>query len=212
MTFPWECGSVKKLRGKEDDGMKRIIFCSIFIAILVLGCMAMKEEPMMEEAMMEEPPFGGEADVAFANDLWEKMEAGGFNSTPGVPQDGNAPHGAVIETLQGEIDGQMVIVKRNYGGEGVSVEAVEADRTKFLAAVTVMVKREAGYDDENMNWYWVKYKANGEIDVNPNNTALAGRVAKGADTGCIACHNQAVMTDMVFSFDEANGLEVTMIE
>lgn len=197
--------------------MKRSIFCSIFIAILVLGCMAMKEETMKEETMMEKPmmdeaPFGGATDVAFANDLWEKMEAGGFNSTPGALQPGKSPHGAVIEILEGKIDGQTVIVKRNYGGEGVSVMAVEADRAKFLAAVTVMVKREAGYDDENLNWYWVKYKANGEIDVNPNNTALAGRVAKGADTGCIACHTGASMTDMVFAYDEASGLKITKIE
>ncbi|MCP4401212.1 MAG: cytochrome P460 family protein [bacterium] len=174
----------------------------------------MKEEPMMEEQTMtmEEMPFGGDDDVAYANTLWEKMEMGEFNSMPAHLQPGETPHGAVIEILEGKIDDQSVIVKRNYGGEGVSVEAVEADRAKFLAAITVMAKREEGYDSDNSDWFWVKYLPDGGIAKNPKEMALAGRVAKGMDTGCISCHLTAIATDMVFAHDEDSGLKVKMLE
>jgi hypothetical protein len=37
--------------------------------------------------------------------------------------------------------------------------------------------------------------------VIPDGMQLAGRVAKGADEGCIACHTGAAGDDYVFTFD-----------
>jgi len=51
-----------------------------------------------------------------------------------------------------------------------------------------MFKREAGYDEENRDWFWAKYLPDGALDRNPAGIELAGRVAKGMDAGCIACH------------------------
>ena len=51
-----------------------------------------------------------------------------------------------------------------------------------------MYKRP-GYDPENQDWFWVKYLPDGALDKNPAGMSLAGRVAKGADQGCIACHS-----------------------
>ena len=90
--------------------MKHVIFSILCIAVIVAACAtsekAMKEEPMMkEESMaMEEMPFGGDDDVAYANMLWEKREMGGFNSMPATPQPGKSPHGAITEILEGKID------------------------------------------------------------------------------------------------------------
>jgi hypothetical protein len=42
----------------------------------------------------------------------------------------------------------LAIVKRNYGGDGVSVPAVANDPNTYLKAVTVMFQREAGYDED----------------------------------------------------------------
>jgi hypothetical protein len=81
------------------------------------------------------------------------------------------------------------------------VEAVSGSPHRYLAAVTVMVQREAGYDPDNNDWFWVKYKPDGEIDKNPKGIALAGRVAKGMDSGCIACHAEAQNNDYVFTND-----------
>lgn len=193
---------------------------------LVVGCLALalaafacapsekvsEDVPAREAAPKEEPPFGGARDMAYARTLWNSMEELGFNSMPGVLQPGQSPHGAVIEILEGTIDGNQVIVKRNYAGEGVTVEAVEADRPMYLAAITVMAKRKPGYDPDNSDWFWVKYKPGGAIDSNPEGMGLAGRVAKGTEAGCIACHKAAAATDMVFAYAEDSGLEITYLE
>jgi hypothetical protein len=156
----------------------------------------------------DKKPFGGPDSVQFAKKLWTALEQAklvGKKQLRVKPYEGNEPHGFVLESIDSSItlDGReaRVVVKRNYGPEGVEVEAVEANRAKHLAAVTVMFKREKGYDSDNLNWFWAKYKADGSIDKNPKGMNLVGRVAKGADVGCIACHKGAPGDDMVFVFD-----------
>ncbi len=152
-------------------------------------------------------PFGGAADVKYANDLWTSMvneSYVGEGSIKSRPYTGQHPHGAILDTIEGpiNIDGKIhnIIIKRNYGGPGVSKDAVANNPAKFLKAVTVMLKRP-GYDPDNNDWYWVKYKASGEIDTNPKGMKLAGMIAKGMPTGCIACHTGAPGGDMVFIHD-----------
>ena len=79
-----------------------------------------------------------------------------------------------------------IIVKRNYGGEGVSIANVANDPAKYLKAVTVMLKRP-GYDPETGDWFWAKYNADGSI-------AKEGKVA-----GCIGCHTAAINNDWIFT-------------
>ena len=64
------------------------------------------------------------------------------------------------------------------------------------AAITIMFMREDGYDADNRNWFWAKYLPNGDLDKNPKEVPLAGRVAKGADEGCIAYHAAAGGEDL----------------
>ena len=66
-----------------------------------------------------------------------------------------------------------------------------------LAAVTVM-KKVDGYSPQAGDWFWVKYSPDGSIDKNPDGVPLAGRVALGANEGCIACHSGAGGGDYVF--------------
>lgn len=141
------------------------------------------------------PYFGGDTDVAFAKSLWQSMSAYklvGTNAINVYPFTGNQPHGAIQQVTDSTIGvhGRMgrVIVKRNHGGEGADVKSVYSDPDKHLKAVTVMFKREAGYDTENLDWFWAKYTPAGEIDKNPKGAFLAGRVGKGGSAGCIACH------------------------
>lgn len=157
-------------------------------------------------------PFGSAEDIAYSKALWKKLEKKGFNSIPATLYVGGPPHGPVREVLEGKIDGKTVIVKRNYGGDGVSIEAVKADRAKFLKAVTVMARREKGYDSDNNDWFWVKYKPNGDLHVHPGKKLLAGRIAKGMDKGCIACHKSASGTNMVFSHNETANATITRIK
>ncbi len=113
------------------------------------------------------------------------------------------PHGAVLTnaTSSVEVNGHSgkVIVKKNYGGEGVSVDAVAKDPAKYLKAVTVMFQREDGYDAENQNWFWAKFTANGGLHKNDKGMMLAGRIAKGKPQGCIACHTAAPGGDMIYT-------------
>lgn len=147
-------------------------------------------------ALAQDMVFGGEEDQAYAADLWQvmtDMNLAGDNMIRSFPYEGVAPHGMMLETFYsfatvGDHSGAL-IVKRNYGPEGVSVDEVLGDPGKHLGAVTVMYQREDGYDADNQNWFWVKYLPDGSLDKNPKGMALAGKVAKGADAGCIACHS-----------------------
>ena len=154
------------------------------------------------------PPFSGPNNVAYAKMLWsemQRMRLVGPNAWEGTAYEGQEPHGMSLVTIDGiaTIAGHTgpLLVKRNYGGPGVSPEAVNADPGKWLKAVTVMFKREAGYDNDNQNWYWAKYLPDGTLDKNPKGMQLAGRVAKGADVGCIACHAAAPGGDFVYKHD-----------
>lgn len=161
-------------------------------------------------AHAQEMHFGGDEDTAYAELLWDVMEAErlvGANSLKSFPYEGVEPHGMLLETFYsqvrvGEHTGTLV-VKRNYGPAGVEIDQVIGDPSTHLAAVTVMFRREAGYDDENQNWYWVKYLPDGSLDKNPAGVSLAGRVGKDADAGCIACHFGAGGDDYLFTTDAA---------
>jgi len=152
-------------------------------------------------------PFGGPEDVDYAKKLWGAMQSAGLlggNGIMSTPYKGQHPHGAVLDTIETELkvgsNSGVLIVKRNYGGDGVSKSAVADDPAKFLKALTVMYKRK-GYDMDTKDWFWAKYLADGSLDKNPKGMMLAGKVAKGAPKGCIACHTAAPGGDMVFNND-----------
>ncbi|MFQ5935609.1 MAG: hypothetical protein ACE5LB_04295 [Acidiferrobacterales bacterium] len=155
------------------------------------------------------PPFGSDADVNAAKSLWRsltKAKLVGKHAVHGTPYKGTHPHGAILETLHAVLNvsghRDIVIVKKNYGGAGVSKTAVADDPEKYLKAITVMFRRERGYDADNQDWFWVKYGPNGEVLKNTQGKGLAGRVAKGVPgKGCIACHKGAPGGDYVFNHD-----------
>ncbi|WP_412504639.1 hypothetical protein [Roseovarius sp. SYSU LYC5161] len=158
-------------------------------------------------ALAQDAPFGTEADTAYAEQVWtamEEMNLAGDGMVRSFPYAGVAPHGMMLETFYttatvGGHTGDLV-VKRNYGPEGVSANDVLADPDTHLGAVTVMFRREDGYDPDNADWFWAKYLPDGSLDKNPKGMALAGRVAKGANQGCIACHVGGG-PDMLFTSD-----------
>ncbi len=165
-------------------------------------------------AVAQNAPFGTDTDAAYAALIWEAMEAqklAGEDQIFSFPYEGVAPHGMMLETFYSHatIDGHTgeLIVKRNYGPEGVTSDEVLADPAKHLGAVTVMFRREKGFDADNQDWFWVKYLPDGSLDKNPKGMRLAGKVAKGADAGCIACHTNAGGDDYVFTSD-AVGMDM----
>lgn len=177
-----------------------------FRAFIGTGVAAAAAFMLAGAAQGQTAPFGNKEDVAYANALWGVLESAklvGADSITSRPYEGTEPHGFVLETLASKVtvDGHtgVAIVKKNYGPKGVKVEDVVADPAKALDSITVMFKRETGYDPEDKDWFWVKYKADGSLDKNPAGMMLAGKVAKGADRGCIACHSSAEGGDMVYT-------------
>ena len=176
---------------------------SLLLPVAALSVAACSGGKMMAESDM---PFGGKDSVKYAGQLWDALEDAdmiGANAVVSKPYKGQHPHGAVLDTIEGPVKvGRhtgVAIVKRNYGGENVSTGNAASDPNAYLKAITVMYKRESGYDSDNKDWFWVKYLADGSLDKNPAGMQLAGRVAKGKPAGCIACHTAAPGGDMVFN-------------
>ncbi len=141
----------------------------------------------------QEAPFGDPDSIGYAETLWRVMEEArlvGDDTIKVRPFEGSDPHGTVQEVLAttATIAGHTgrLVVKRNHASD--SIDAVYDDPIGNLDAITIMFKREEGYDPENQNWFWAKYLPDGELDQNEAGMHLAGRVAKGMDSGCIACH------------------------
>lgn len=154
-------------------------------------------------------PFGDQQSIAYSQELWSALSGArlvGVNARADKPYKGQAPHGAILETITSTVSvgthRGKVVVKRNYGPGGITISNVKANRAKNLRAVTVMFKREPGYDTDNHDWFWVKYKPDGSLHTNPKGMQLAGRVAKGMDQGCIACHAAVEDKDYLFGKQE----------
>ena len=126
----------------------------------------------------------------------------GVDAVKNEPYIGLHPHGAILETSIDTLTvngvANALIAKRSYRGINVSVELVESDRAAFLEDITIMFKREAGYDSANQDWFWAKYDADGSLSETPNAVKLAGRIAKGKSKGCIACLRKAGGGDFLF--------------
>jgi len=183
-----------------------LIILATLVAIGVISCANNQGKKIMK------PSFGTPADVSYANTLWQNMDHAGLNRIPATLYVGGPPHGKVREVLEGKIDGKRVIVKRNYRGKGITVKSVARNRAKYIKSITVMAKREAGYDSDNNDWFWVKYKPNGQLMANPKGIRLAGRVAKGMNKGCIACHKSASGNDLVFAHNKEANAEITIVK
>lgn len=152
-------------------------------------------------------------DILFAHQLWKVMEKNqlvGIHAIPLQPFFGGAkPHGMILEIYShrlkvAEHDGFLVL-KRNYNGEGVSVENVSKNRSKYLSSITIMYQREPGYDEDNLNMFWAKYKPDGELFVKEmagHKMQLAGRLIKGetheSNKACLYCHASAGGGDYIF--------------
>ena len=178
--------------------MKNILFILLGITLLVLT----------HVNAFAGKPFGGQQDLAYSDKVWQVAERAGFVGSASIvtrPYKGAPPHGLILELLEKNtiIDGVTgpLVVKKNYGGNGLTIEDVINDPSRYLEAVTIMFQREKGYDSENKDWFYAKYDPAGNLMTNPKGIKLAGRVAKGAPTGCISCHKPAPGGDFIFNHD-----------
>jgi hypothetical protein len=175
------------------------------LLLLSALCVLSVSAPESADAQAATPPFGDADNVSYAAEVWSQMD--GYQSwklsTPVYK--GASPHGKFLRMFSSyvTVDGiaRPIIVKENYGGPGVSAKAATDSPKEWLKAVTIMLQREAGYDDDNENWFWVKYAPDGSVMKNPKGMQLAGRVAKGMPAGCISCHLSADGGDYLYFND-----------
>ena len=145
-----------------------------------------------------------QTDQEIAKDLFEQLNQKSFMQAPQNLYVGGPPHGPVRSVVEGNINNQRTIVKFNYGGPSITPEKVAKDPKKWLKAITVMQKRP-GYNPEHRDWFWAKYKPNGELFVKNS------QVRVGKDKGCIACHQSASGNDLTFKHNDTVNAKVTII-
>ena len=181
--------------------MRRSLTITVFAVVALAGIIVLNL-PLSGQMDMA---FGGKDDVTFANGLWKAINGYDNWRMKSDFYKGMSPHGKFLRMYDNivTIEGKPynVIVKDNFGGADATLKTVAQDPGKFLMAVTVMVQREPGYDPDDNNWFYVKYAPDGTIDKNEKGVAMAGRVAKGMDVGCISCHKKAGGQDFIFSND-----------
>lgn len=174
--------------------MKRLIsiLASVGLLIVAAGTNA------------EEQGWGSPDDAAYGDKLMDellKVKMVGPECLIKKPYKGTHPHGAVLDTVYADItiDGHTgaTIVKRNFGGKDVTPEKVAAEPTKYFAAYTIMYKREAGYDSENGDWFWLRAGGDGELSAREGKK-MAGKL----ETACMACHRAAPGGDFKFLTDD----------
>jgi hypothetical protein len=188
-------------------GSQLALLPALTAALVLWGCQSYTKPG--DQTSMSPPPMGNPQDVADADTLWRSLQSAhlvGPEARRVQPYTGVHPHGAILEILHQPltVNGRtgLAIVKRNYGGEGVSIDKVASNRAGYLKAVTVMYQRESGYDSDNQDWFWAKYTPDGGLhvkDAQGMKIKLAGRVAKGKPEGCISCHRAAGGGDYVYA-------------
>lgn len=144
--------------------MKRfsqVLLATAAAALLGTGTATAQQTLAQKSAAEMKPPFSGQANVEYARALWKALADArlvGEDAIRTYPYEGTPPHGKVLEYLEREFTFAghtgIVMVKKNYAGEA-DPEALEHailnDRMEYLDSVTVMFRREDGYDPDNQN-------------------------------------------------------------
>ena len=121
-------------------------------------------------------------DMQLANELWlESVNYKEWNqhqNWTGIQSSSDGTHGShvqiwfndsvnvSIEQQQNLLANNSILVKEGYSSNSES----------SLAAITIM-KKIAGYDPENSNWFWAKFNSDGSVDN------------AGAINNCISRHS-----------------------
>jgi hypothetical protein len=126
-----------------------------------------------------------------ASDLWNKIQGDKYQDNwklwPGKGKfyKGTEPHGMLLTTYLNEAAYEAVEKKEKELPNGSIVIKENYMPDKTLGAITVMQKIE-GYNPEGGDWFWVKFKADG----NPETAEMGGKSmpVAGKVPMCIGCH------------------------
>ncbi|MCF6147808.1 MAG: cytochrome P460 family protein [Candidatus Kuenenia sp.] len=137
-----------------------------------------------------------------AAEIWNKIKSDNYPETwkmwPGKEAfyNGIDPHGTLLNTYVNEVAYESIIQEK----ESIPYDAVIVTENymfdKNLEFITVM-KKIKGFDPENNDWFWIKFKPNGAIITEEKygeTIPLAGKV----DT-CITCHKNQSLNDYIYT-------------
>ena len=152
------------------------------------------DEPYDEPPAVSLPDTTGDA-------VWAHLGAEDYTASWALWPDkgelyaGTEPHGMLLTTYlnptaMGGLEGDAtalpvgsIIVKENYMPDSM------------LAAITVMVKREVGYNPDHADWFFTKILADGSVE------AMEGMRAEGRVMMCQACHSGRADNDYLMTAD-----------
>ncbi|NIW35421.1 MAG: hypothetical protein GWN32_02375 [Gemmatimonadetes bacterium] len=106
---------------------------------------------------------------------------------------GQEPHGMRLTTYVNDIAARALASGAEEMPDGAIVVKENFTPDSALAAITVMYKRN-GYNPDHANWFFSKFRPDGEVDQAPNGMRLAGRVP-----GCQNCHGSKKDNDYIFT-------------
>ena len=177
-----------------------MIYKQLFGSVCALGTLALLGSICsVAQAQSAKPKFayGKKSDRQLAKELWKALRSNRMVGRERINVhafEGKRPHGAVqqIYTATIKVKGRQgrAIVKANHTKKGVTVQNVYDSPNKYLSGYTVMFANKPGYDPENNDWFWVHYRTDGRVNQAANGLAVAGRVGKLSDYGCISCHRK----------------------
>jgi hypothetical protein len=159
--------------------MSRFLVLALLLVIALTGYTSAAQQFSGDKL----PETNGKAVIAYLNESGYQ----GWQLWPGKSKfyPGRFPHGSLLTTYvskgtyravqakAGRIPAGEFVVKENYTPE------------KQLVAITVMYK-QAGYNTEGGDWFWLKYLPDGTIQ------------AEGKVGGCIGCHAAVRGNDWLF--------------
>ncbi|MCU0690964.1 MAG: cytochrome P460 family protein [Polyangiaceae bacterium] len=125
----------------------------------------------------------------FADDYKTSADFFTFMSAPVA---GSSPHGTVQIWYSTNIKSLKDTSTFTVPEGTVSIKEVYGNSAGSLDGYAVMVKKEAGYDTTNNDWYYEMRDADGNVKTNPP----AGKIA-----GCIGCHSAAKGKDYLAGWD-----------
>ena len=157
---------------------------TLFIVICILF------SPLTAQEMnLGEPDIGKKEDLENAREHWERLEEKnvvGQNMIRSRPYHGSAKmnHGTVQTLLESKVkmnghEGTVVVLHNYETPTPEHLGDIFINPNKYLMAVSVMYKREQGFDEENADWFWALYNNNGMVFRKmTNGLGLVGRAEK----------------------------------
>jgi hypothetical protein len=165
----------KSLYGGGENMRKVCFLLTIAVTVSLLGCAA-EEEPLDTPQTVN------------AADIWRRISQDKpyteYDFWPDVEgiMEGNAPHGAFIQTFVNEKALRPTETGYPYGSLIIK-ENYMPDTT--LAKLTIMYKVK-GYDPQSGDWFWAVYRPDGTVE------------GEGKIQSCIGCHSVRADQDHVF--------------